>query len=448
MVCQLMVVQQLHKFCSALVNLQKTTAKMLTRTLRVRGNPFKSRILLQRGLATTVDSAPFHRNEPVVQGSKGSQWRPNFDMARAQATMPPNHSAQVRELDTFELPVAVTGSDADRLLGRRLIDAWRKDGIIQVAFPENLRVLSEAVKQSKQYFLQDHATKAKCVDPNSFAGYIASGEELTDGIADYSEIFTVTKEVDPGDPRVMSGWPCHGPNPWPNDAYAHAMRKLMDFKAGIGERLLQLTALGLDLKDRWALNKLTQDGWHHMRVLRFPATHATNGKGKEGRGIGSHTDYGLLVIASQDEVGGLFVRPPSADETYSNWKKSSAGLHENDDKWLYIAPQENVFTVFPGDMMQFMTNSYLPSTPHKVGLNTRERFAFAYFHEPNFNAVCRRLPEFKTGTPEDEEAVHYGTHFSNMFLRNYPDRVTAHRMREENRMDLLPMLKEQYGYGP
>jgi len=30
----------------------------------------------------------------------------------------------------------------------------------------------------------------------------------------------------------------------------------------------------------------------------------TNGKGKEGRGIGSHTDYGLLVIAAQDDVGG------------------------------------------------------------------------------------------------------------------------------------------------
>lgn len=39
---------------------------------------------------------------------------------------------------------------------------------------------------------------------------------------------------------------------------------------------------------------------------RFPRNDATNGKGKKGRGIGSHTDYGLLVIASQDEVGGKF----------------------------------------------------------------------------------------------------------------------------------------------
>nr|WP_251051047.1 MULTISPECIES: 2OG-Fe(II) oxygenase family protein [unclassified Streptomyces] len=37
-----------------------------------------------------------------------------------------------------------------------------------------------------------------------------------------------------------------------------------------------------------------------MRVLRFPAGSRTT-----ERGIGAHTDYGLLVIAAQDEVGGL-----------------------------------------------------------------------------------------------------------------------------------------------
>ena len=41
-------------------------------------------------------------------------------------------------------------------------------------------------------------------------------------------------------------------------------------------------------------------------LSRFPAANNTNGKGKEGRGIGSHTDYGLLVIAAQDDVGGEF----------------------------------------------------------------------------------------------------------------------------------------------
>ena len=73
-----------------------------------------------------------------------------------------------------------------------------------------------------------------------------------------------------------------------------------------------------------------------------------NGKGKAGRGIGSHTDYGLLVIAGQDDVGGLFVRPPIQGEEIKNWEKSAAGLNENDDKWHYVPPVDGVLTVFPG----------------------------------------------------------------------------------------------------
>lgn len=308
-------------------------------------------------------------------------------------------------------------------------------------------MLSQAIKQSKKFFGLSPAEKTKCVDDQSFAGYIASGEELTDGIADYSEIFTVTKDLSMNEPRVRARWPCHGPTPWSSQEFANAMDDLMRHQGETGEKLLKLIALGLGLKDPDAFNKLTVDGWHHMRVLRFPSTTTTNGKGKAGRGIGSHTDYGLLVIAAQDHVGGLFVRPPIEGEDYANWKTSAAGANEHDDKWVYVAPTENVFTVFPGDMMQFLTNSVLPSTPHKVGLNTEERYAFAYFHEPNFNAVCKQMPEFlKEGELPSDEEVHYGTHFTNMFMRNYPERITAKRMLSEERMKVLGPMRQTNGF--
>ena len=86
--------------------------------------------------------------------------------------------------------------------------------------------------------------------------------------------------------------------------------------------------------------------------------------------------------------------------------------------------------------MQYITNSYLPSTLHKVGLNTSERFSFAYFHEPNFSAVMKPLPGFNVGQ-ESTEGIHYGTHFTNMFMRNYPKRITTQRMKAENRLALL-----------
>ena len=100
-------------------------------------------------------------------------------------------------------------------------------------------------------------------------------------------------------------------------------------------------------------------------------------------------------------------------------------------------------------MMQYLTNSFLKSTPHKVGLNNQERDTIAYFHEPNFRAVVKPLEEYSncntsSSAPQqgsspaaNEEGIHYGTHFTNMFMRNYPERITANRIRSENRMKLL-----------
>ncbi len=96
------------------------------------------------------------------------------------------------------------------------------------------------------------------------------------------------------------------------------------------------------------------------------------------------------MIAAQDDVGGLYIRPPVEGEKRNrNWlsSESSAGMFENQEPWTFVKPVPKVLTVFPGDILQFMTDGYLLSTPHKVKLNTRERYALAYFHEPNFSSA-------------------------------------------------------------
>jgi isopenicillin N synthase-like dioxygenase len=82
--------------------------------------------------------------------------------------------------------------------------------------------------------------------------------------------------------------------------------------------------------------RITDNGWHHMRVLRFPPADATS-----ERGIGSHTDYGPLVIPVQDDVGGLYIRPPvPGEERGRNWlpDESMAGRYENDEPWTFVTP--------------------------------------------------------------------------------------------------------------
>jgi isopenicillin N synthase-like dioxygenase len=307
-----------------------------------------------------------------------------------------------------------------------MIDAWQADGIFQVATePGQDRKTQEAIEASRRFFRAPLEFKSQHVSELSYSGYITSGEEVTAGEADYSEIFTICKDLPLDDVRVAERWPCHGPVPWPDPDYQRAMVAFMDELGAMGEKLLKLVALGLGLADIDAFTRSTVDGWHHMRVLRFPARSAMT-----SRGIGAHTDYGLLVIAAQDDVGGLYIRPPVAGEHRNrNWleDESSAGMFENDEPWTYVRPVPNVLTVFPGDILQFLTDGRLLSTPHKVRLNTRERYALAYFHEPNFQAVVRPLSD-----PASVEHIHYGTHFTNMFMRCYPNRITTQRIIQEN----------------
>jgi 2-oxoglutarate dioxygenase / 2-oxoglutarate/L-arginine monooxygenase/decarboxylase len=210
-------------------------------------------------------------------------------------------------LQTFRLPVTVSGTASDVRLGHELIRAWQTDGIFQVATdPAQDRITRDAVEQSRRFFRLPMDVKARHLSDLSYSGYIASGEEVTAGEADYSEIYTVCPDIPLDDPRVQQAWPCHGPAPWPNPDYQRHMQAFMGQLGTIGEKLLRLVALGLDLVDIDSLTRLTVDGWHHMRVLRFPASSQTT-----SRGIGAHTDYGLLVIAYQDDVGGLYIRPRS-----------------------------------------------------------------------------------------------------------------------------------------
>jgi isopenicillin N synthase-like dioxygenase len=266
--------------------------------------------------------------------------------------MPPFHKATVGSLKTFTLPDEVEVNEENKAMADAMIREWQRVGIFQIRMTKTQQdLLTECFKTSKEFFQLPFEEKARHVDDQSFAGYVASGEELTNGIADYSEIFTITKDIPKSDSRVQSCWPCHGPCPWPNETYKNKMKKLMNLLGESGEKLLKLTALGLGLKNPNALLSITEDGWHHMRILRFPQVYKTNGKGKKGRGIGSHTDYGLLVIAGQDDVGGLFVRPRVQGESIKNWQSSAAGLSESDDKWLFVPPVENTLTVFPGKIL-------------------------------------------------------------------------------------------------
>lgn len=77
----------------------------------------------------------------------------------------------------------------------------------------------------------------------------------------------MTKDLDLSEPRVTGKWPCHGRCPWPDAEMRNPMTTYMDYLGESGEKLLSLIELGLSVP-KGSLTNLTDDGWHHMRILR------------------------------------------------------------------------------------------------------------------------------------------------------------------------------------
>ncbi|ANW21549.1 2-oxoglutarate and iron-dependent oxygenase domain-containing protein [Streptomyces clavuligerus] len=369
-------------------------------------------------------------------------------------------------LPVFELPDAITGASADRALGTALIDAWLTHGVFRLAISPAQRVLvAAALRESRRFFHHPLAYKKRHVNDLTYSGYIAPDEEPAPSARGLPETFAVGKDVPADDQRALSRWPCHGPVPWPGASYRRSMRALLTDVESQGERLLALIALGLGLEDPSALNALTHDGWHHMRVLRFPPVHSVAGYGPGpgvgsdsgtgfgyGRrsaadpGIGSPLDHGLLTITAQDDAGGIWVRPPAAGKP-----PHTTGPHEpgSSAEWTLTPPVPSALTVLPGPVLHLLTSGHLPSTPHRVQLADHDRHVISYIHEPNFQALVQPLRHTRgdrdpLATDEDRR-VHYGTHVTSMLMRCYPERLTTRRLREDGGLARLARLRAGAG---
>ena len=90
-------------------------------------------------------------------------------------------------------------------------------------------------------------------------------------------------------------------------------------------------------------------------------------------GVGEHTDYGVLTILLQDDVGGLQVQ-------------TKAG------KWIDVPPVDGTFVINLGDVLEAWADGAFTARPHRVQApKDKDRYSFAYFYNPNLNAVVSKI---------------------------------------------------------
>ncbi len=215
----------------------------------------------------------------------------------------------------------------------------------------------------------------------AWRGYFPVGEELTSGRPDQKEGIYFGSELAEDHPRVRAGLPLFGRNQFPADL--PQLRPLvLDYMAALtqlGHQLMAGLSLSLGLPASYFQQHYTADPTLLFRVFHYPPSPSRQPPSPgeaaaELWGVGEHTDYGVLTILKQDEVGGLWIK--------------------RDGSWLAAPPIANSFVCNIGDMLERMTHGRYRSTPHRVrNVADRGRLSLPFFFDPGWDSTVQAIPE-------------------------------------------------------
>lgn len=265
----------------------------------------------------------------------------------------------------------IAGESAREEAARAIDRACREHGFFYVTGHGVPRELVERLTaHSREFFGRDVEEKMSirmALAARAWRGYFPVGAELTSGVPDRKEGLYFGAELGDDHPLVRAGTPIHGRNLFPAiPGFRETVLEYIDALTRLGHHLMAGVALGLGLPGSYFADRYTRDPLILFRIFNYPRASAAGDEAGEW-GVGEHTDYGLLTILAQDDVGGLQVRTPGG--------------------WIDAPPLADTFICNIGDMLDRMTRGTYRSTPHRVvGARGRDRLSFPFFFDPNFNA--------------------------------------------------------------
>ena len=162
--------------------------------------------------------------------------------------------------------------------------------------------------------------------------------------------------------------PLLGPNVWPAamPTLKTAVHPYFEAASACAEDLLRGFALGAGL-----------DAGHFIRRRDRPVSRGSlqyyppqpAGAGEDRFGVAPHTDFGVLTVLCQDEIGGLEIRRLTGE-------------------WIAVPPIPGTLVVNVGDLLERWSNRRYRSTVHRViNRSGRERLSLVLAYDPNFETL-------------------------------------------------------------
>jgi len=215
-----------------------------------------------------------------------------------------------------------------------------------------------------EFFQSSQADKASVSVSAKHRGWLGLGgaKMQNDAKPDLKESFIWGYEDAAGD--TPQDHALRGPNQWP-DFLPTMQQRAMDYfnqAHQVAHHLMRGFALGLKLDESFFL-KTSARPLSRASFVYYPQQ--TEDMGEDQFGVGPHTDFGVLTVLCQDNVGGLQVEDINGD-------------------WIEAPPIKGTLIVNVADLLARWTDGAYKSTPHRVvNSSGRERLSLVLAFDPD-----------------------------------------------------------------
>ena len=270
----------------------------------------------------------------------------------------------------------------------RLDRALREDGFVQLHCDDfDWQLTSRVFDQANWFFGQTPEFKQAFAYGSAAEnfGYQGLGDEALDpttGVPDLKETFTMRNVAH----REVDG------HRWPSADFRQTMVQFYGACFDLASSLMRCIAVIGGLPEDYFVSAHTGENVT-LRLLYYPGSDrgASSFESEHGRSAtpeilaGAHTDYGMMTLLFQDNIGGLQVQ-------------------SMDGSWLDVVPQSQSVIMNTGDLMAHWSNDRFPSTSHRVRRNADvARLSIAFFCDPDSETEVEVLP----GLQEEGREVRY-----------------------------------------
>ncbi|MGI9508242.1 MAG: isopenicillin N synthase family dioxygenase [Geminicoccaceae bacterium] len=313
--------------------------------------------------------------------------------------------AIARNVDQSIIPVIDIGPLRDGSDPKSVADALhrasREVGFIYVAnhgIPEAL--IRETREAALDFFRQPEEQKNQVAVSDKHRGYLGRGGATMQSGAkpDLKESFIFGYEN--ADGVTPEDHPLRGANRWPTFMPDLKGRALNYFQAAheVAHHLMRGFAIGLG-KDAGFFLENTAKPMSRASFVYYPPQDAT--LGPDQFGVGPHTDFGVLTVLCQDDVGGLQVKDAGGD-------------------WVTAPPIEGTLVVNVGDLLARWTNDFYRSTPHRVvNSSGKERLSLVLAYDPEPETMIDPRALFGADVETRHEAITCGDYLVWRFAKSF-----------------------------